>query len=635
LTDRIILHPGDCLDALAAMADASVDSCVTDPPYHLTSIVKRFGAPDAAPAKSGKTGAYARASRGFMGKQWDGGDIAFRTEVWAHVLRVLKPGGHLLAFSGTRTYHRMVCAIEDAGFEIRDQIGWAYGSGFPKSHDVSKGIDRAAGVEREMGPVDATRFARLKNQLDGYTSTGDQWEHKARVVTIDPPATDEAAQWQGWGTALKPAWESICIAQKPHVLLADFDTIGSQITDLESSLWSMLPANIAEKNFGLSRKEFDAACASARWNADEKRNTRDALSGAMGTARFVLALTSCLSTVSSWKHIWIESSQPANTFIIETELNTTIGLRTLKSLLSRITPESIMLAHRNGLWSIANASNAERLFDATLRRLSGILEHSALASAIEQEVQNSLGVDARPAWEPIVLARKPLIGTVAQNVLKHGTGAINIDGCRVESGDGYTENAVTQGINTAKTSYEPRRERRTFEPSKSGRWPANIVHDGSDEVVGAFPESAGGNWAGTQNGAAIWGGGQVGYKGEQRPSGEGSAARFFYTAKADADDRLGSKHPTVKPLDLMQWLVRLVTPPGGTVLDPFAGTGTTGEAAFREGFKAVLIEREPEYQNDIRRRIKLMLGGPDERKRESIKASGKAADAGPLFGGGL
>ena len=140
--EAIQLIEGDCLEALPTLAECSIDSCVTDPPYHLTSIVKRFGADDAAPVKVGKTGAYSRASAGFMGKKWDGGDIAFRSELWREVYRVLKPGAHLLAFGGTRTYHRMVCAIEDAGFEIRDQIQWIYGSGFPKSHDVSKGIDK-------------------------------------------------------------------------------------------------------------------------------------------------------------------------------------------------------------------------------------------------------------------------------------------------------------------------------------------------------------------------------------------------------------------------------------------------------------------------------------------------------------
>jgi site-specific DNA-methyltransferase (adenine-specific) len=323
------LHAGDCLDVLASMADATFDSCVTDPPYHLTSIVKRFGAQNAAPAKAGKTGAYKRASAGFMGKQWDGGDIAFRPELWAEVLRVLKPGAHLLAFSGTRTYHRMACAIEDAGFEIRDQIGWAYGSGFPKSHN-------------------------------------------------------QKGDWKGWGTALKPA------------------------------------------------------------------------------------------------------------------------------------------------------------------------------------------------WEPIVLARKPLSeGTVAANVLRWRTGALNIDGCRIGFKDGdTTASGVRAGqgsghatANSDEHIYHKGLGGVVAPPHAAGRWPANIVHDGSEEVVAAFPDAPGQLAAvGPQHGPK----GSINVYGDYGPRDEfnprkdsGSAARFFYTAKADADDRLGSKHPTVKPLDLMQWLVRLVTPPAG------------------------------------------------------------------------
>jgi site-specific DNA-methyltransferase (adenine-specific) len=384
----ITLHPGDCLDVLAQLAEHSVDSCVTDPPYHLTSIVKRFGAENAAPAKAGKTGAYARASAGFMGKQWDGGDVAFRPETWAAVFRVLKPGGHLIAFSGTRTYHRMAVAIEDAGFEIRDQIGWAYGSGFPKSHNA-----------------------------------GD-----------------------GWGTALKPA------------------------------------------------------------------------------------------------------------------------------------------------------------------------------------------------WEPVVLARKPLIGTVAQNVLEHGTGAINIDGCRVPSGQDHAEKcASVVGLDSNRTGdvYGAWSGTRADSYSPAGRWPANLIHDGSAEVIEAFPESGPSSGKPRNNGdfKSVSKGHEKAHVTFGHDDAGGSAARFFYTAKADADDRIGSKHPTVKPVDLMQWLVRLVTPAGGLVLDPFAGTGTTGEAAFREGMRAILIEREAEYQDDIRRRMKLALAGPDERRRESIKAKTKdePQDAGPLF----
>jgi site-specific DNA-methyltransferase (adenine-specific) len=356
----IDVRHGDCRDVLREIADASIDACVTDPPYALVSITKRFANTD--PAYRSKTTAkqYHRLQKGFMGKEWDNGEVAFAPEFWAEVWRVLKPGAHLIAFGGTRTYHRMACAIEDAGFEIRDQIGWLYGSGFPKSHNVGN----------------------------------------------------------GWGTALKPA------------------------------------------------------------------------------------------------------------------------------------------------------------------------------------------------WEPIVLARKPLIGTVAANVQAHGTGALNVDGCRVEG----EKPQVTQGINGNATSFCVAKERRTSGDPHEGRWPANVIHDGSDQVLAAFAAYGERDAGGTPERrispktAGIYGE----FKHDQMPEGIGGstgfAARFFYSAKADAGDRLGSKHPTVKPVDLMAYLCRLVTPPGGTVLDPFAGSGTTGMACLREGFNAILIEREAEYVADIHRRLKHVKG---------------------------
>lgn len=408
LDGRVQLHCGDNRKILKGIPDCSIDSIVTDPPYALVSIVKRFGK-GRAPVKvpEGGSGAYARASAGFMGKQWDTGETAFAVEFWAECLRVLKPGGHVVAFSGTRTVHRMVCAIEDAGFEIRDSLQWLYGSGFPKSHDVAKGLGK---------------------QLAG------------------PSLCEE---WQGWGTALKPAVEPIC------------------------------------------------------------------------------------------------------------------------------------------------------------------------------------------------LARKPLVGTVATNVRAHGTGAINIDGCRIHSADAqggeYTVKRLKPGATLDKTggNWRPEEGGEVFHGNmKPGRWPANIIHDGSDEVLAAFPDARS---AGLYPSGSLTRSGSTSFRPMQGAlyGDEGSASRFFYTAKADADDRLGSKHPTVKPVDLMQWLCRLVTPKGGTVLDPFAGTGTTGEAAFREDFSAVLIEREPEYQSDIRRRMALCLAGPDERKRESIKAKIGTApfEPGSLFAG--
>jgi site-specific DNA-methyltransferase (adenine-specific) len=426
LDGRVNLFAGDCLDVLAGLPENSVDSVVCDPPYHLTSIVKRFGGDNAAEAKVGKTGAYARASAGFMGKKWDGGDIAFRPETWAAVLRVMKPGAHLLAFSGTRTYHRMVCAIEDAGFEIRDQIAWLYGSGFPKSHDVSKGIDKDAGHWR--GRAGAITIA-------SQVAKGTEYERSDK----GEPITAAALQWQGWGSALKPA------------------------------------------------------------------------------------------------------------------------------------------------------------------------------------------------LEPIVLARKPLTGTIAANVLRWGTGALNIDGCRV----GDDEIIIRGGGGGPGTGWGEKRE---INVGRVGRFPANLIHDGSEEVLEAFPETGAArtgerNPNGKRDTNAFGDyNGQPGVIGGHNDDG-GSAARFFYSAKADSMDRIASKHPTVKPLDLMQYLCRLITPPGGTVLDCFAGTGTTGEAAWREGFNAILIEREEEYQADIARRMDLAV---KPGKRAAVaKTKGKlmGAEGTPLFGG--
>lgn len=386
LNDRVRLFPGDCLDVLKTIPENSIDSAVMDPPYHLTSIVKRFGGKNSAVAQFGKDGAFLRASAGFMGKQWDGGDIAFRVELWAEVLRILKPGAYLIAFSSTRTFGRMQVAIEESGFVTHPFVAWIFGSGFPKAHKVQ-----------------------------------------------DP-------EWDGWaygGQALKPAIEPIYMGQKPF----------------------------SEKN-----------------------------------------------------------------------------------------------------------------------------------------------------------------GTL--NIQRWGVGALNINDCRVGNAP--------------------------------GRWPANVILDGSDSVLNAFPNAPGqladastsSSSRRTQNvyGTMKRGNGRHGeasahrrynesgstnfaaLPGTRREDGGGSAARFFYSAKADAEDRLGSKHPTVKPLDLMQYLVRLVTPKGGTVLDCFAGTGTTGEAAWREGMSAILIEREVEYQADIARRMDL---ADKPTKRAAVAKSKNNLDnpnSLPLFG---
>ncbi|RQS84360.1 site-specific DNA-methyltransferase [Burkholderia seminalis] len=399
------LHLGDCRDVLKTVADASIDAIVTDPPYEL----------------------------GFMGRDWDRSGVANDVAVWAECLRVLKPGGHLLAFSGARTYHRMACAIEDAGFELRDQIMWIYGSGFPKS----------------------------KN-LDG--------------------------DWNGWGTALKPAHEPICVA------------------------------------------------------------------------------------------------------------------------------------------------------------------------------------------------RKPLVGTVEANVLAHGTGALNIDACRIETADNLNGGAyakeggraVSQSLHGDSGMNQPGKTTGREFVQPLGRWPANVIHDGSDEVLTAFPDAPGqiadantdqnriknrhaygqmrAGEASADRRYTDVGSTNFAAKPGARRFDTGSAARFFYCAKASRADRNdgvggsaapavktnatmrereiadwparnGNHHPTVKPTDLMAYLCRLVTPPGGTVLDPFMGSGSTGKACAREGFAFVGIDVTPEFVDIARARINHELG------RVATEAAARAAQA--------
>ena len=402
------------IDWLAAHDGPLFDSCVTDPPYHLSSIVKRFGGAKAGNetfAATNPTKAYASLSRGFMGKQWDGGDVAFRPETWRAVYDALKPGAHLVAFSGTRTYHRMACAIEDAGFEIRDQLQWLYGSGFPKSHDAEKGVDRIfCGCGGRAGS-----------------------EHKC-------PSSEQGDEWQGWGTALKPACEPICLARKP-----------------------------------LSEK------------------------------------------------------------------------------------------------------------------------------------------------------------TVAANVLRWGTGASNVDACRVEGEAIQTTNG---GVNQiyGDLSYNAGE---AWKSHSKGRWPANLLHDGSDEVLAGFPET--GEAKASDRGerpAMAFGGGLLpdgGIRGHTDAGG--SAARFFYSAKAGPLDRIGSSHATIKPVDLMRWLCRLVTPTGGHILEPFAGSGTTGIAAMVEGFDCTMIELEADHVADIERKLAFLRGeGASRFAEHNAHRAERKSEPMPLFG---
>jgi DNA modification methylase len=530
------------------LADCTVDSIVTDPPYGL----------------------------GFMGKAWDHGVPG--EPFWREALRVAKPGAHLLAFGGTRTFHRLVCGIEDAGWEIRDSLGWLYSTGFPKSLDVSKAIDKAAGAEREVvGP---------KVYADGHVQNhggGKQGYHDWKGVGVHcetTPATDAARQWQGWGTALKPAVEYICLAQKPLDLQSFCGIMALKIGGALCQLTSN--ASAVGSHSKSSRNGFGAEFGSALWNAAAKSNTPDGLCDLMGMSRSELVTNSILSTALSWLDILGAISEHENRFTTETASSLTTDLRILNSLTSQTTPDCIIEALSGISGTGSNAELVESIFSVVRLKLADIHIHFVAVNATSKVG----GAGLRPNFDHIVLARKPLDGTVAANVLKHGTGGLNIDGCRVGTEARHNPSCKTDG-GPAQVL--------TVGRETVGRWPANIIHDGSPEATAPF----------------------------------GEAARFFYTPKAskrDRDDGVGgvgvvggvgalrdggrnslprkNHHPTVKPTALMAYLCRLVTPPGGLVLDPFCGSGSTGRGAMQEGFQFVGIELDPEYARIAHNRFK-------------------------------
>lgn len=215
--DEYKLYHGNMLDMLEVIKENSIDSIVTDPPYGLTSITKRFGKEDSAPAQYGKDGSFSRLYRGFMGKEWDGSGIEYNIKTWETCYKVLKPGGYLLAFGGTRTFHRIACAIEDAGFEIRDTIMWLYGSGFPKSASISKMLE----AKEKLGNAGSKQKREIEQACDteeyvlSQTKNGAMGERLKVTRKQYIPGTDLAKQWSGWGTALKPSYEPIIVARKP------------------------------------------------------------------------------------------------------------------------------------------------------------------------------------------------------------------------------------------------------------------------------------------------------------------------------------------------------------------------------------------------------------------------------------
>lgn len=458
-TEEYKLYQGNMLDMLENINLNSIDSIVTDPPYGLTSITKRLGKENSAPAKCGKDGAFARLSKGFMGEEWDGSGIEYNVEAWKNCFKVLKPGGYLLAFGGSRTYHKIANAIEEAGFEIRDCIMWIYGSGFPKSMNISKGIE----AREKYGKANTVAKRLIEQSCEGEEYKIKQTNNGAMGKVIEAtrkhyiPTTDLATRWQGWGTCLKPA------------------------------------------------------------------------------------------------------------------------------------------------------------------------------------------------YEPIIVARKPFQGSLIDNILLNNVGGLNIDGCRVPVKKGeydirhYTNEDCFQNKKTKTSKFK-------VESQPNGRFPSNLIltynEDDYMEVCSGFPN-------GKKNGNIT-----KRYKINNQVYGKygdcntfnayddvGNASRYFYCAKASKKDRdegldcLDNKvkvfngksansstnmkdvekrfttvckntHPTVKPTTLMQYLIRLVTPKDGIILDPFLGSGSTGKAAMYENFekdanyKFIGIELSDEYLYISNLRIK-------------------------------
>jgi DNA modification methylase len=685
LAEGVSLHCGDCVSVLAEMEAASIDSCVCDPPYHLTEL-KTSAQSFASQLNGGRSAEQKRARSGFMGKSWDGGDIAFRPETWAAVFRVLKPGGHLAAFGGTRTFHRMMVAIEDAGFELRDTLMWVYGQGFPKSADVSKHLDReernswlnvckaidntdqrsiVQGWIEYSGSVRSAALQFAKSQIAIGTNTPKSASALAPVrLQITPEKFNASAiiaelrlgevhltNAAYWRSALSSAYEN-STALSALVSIAE-NSLGSreatqsmQASSAPRSAWDWLGESTTDKLKGGEALKI--------WLGSKASSKPEA------TTALYAALTDDLKLITLSRSKTFRSLDTKSQMDFVSATTVTITESTAASLLSftAATLKSKGIDRAAGAKRVRLGTKVELGVihgqgDANKTKHQGWQRpwhddpdadaHFVTAPATDAARQwQGFGTALKPAWEPIALFRKPLDPgmTVAGNVLAYGTGAINVDGCRVAT-DPSVDDARLGGrgewhIKREQTKHTVSLPPGSMASSPLGRWPANLVHDGSEEVIKGFPDAkAGGNIessAPSDKTGTIFGA-FTGRFDNTSYGDSGSAARFFYTAKADADDRLGSKHPTVKPLDLMQWLVRLVTPPKGTVLDCFAGTGTTGEAAFREGFKAVLIEKEAEYQNDIRRRMSLALSSKSERSREGLKASGKAKthDDLPLF----
>lgn len=498
------------------------------------------------------------------------------------------------------------CATVPTGAFVARRNGKIFvtgNSGYPKNHDISKALDKEAGAEREViGHSLSGRRKQSSWNPDG-TSTG-VFRANDDGYAVTAPATEQAKEWAGWGTAIKPAYEPVVVARKPDH--AEPSIIDVNLLRVEARLWSLLLVKPVEKVLKLNPPELGEALAFAQWTAEEALSTREDLSAQMGMWPLESVIHTTLSTVSSWRSTLADHWNALSKSTTKTSEKTTTDWKTLKSCSLAITPENIIWENTPQLGLSQNVPSAVRYFSAELRRLRDTQTLSALAPAISKEAQTSLGVVEGPSYEPVVLARKPLVGTVVRNVSAYGVGGINIGGCRIGEDGGCRSNQTYTGKPGKHTFGDGLNDQRSEPVSGLGRWPANVLLDGSSEVLAAFPADSSGLSA-----SRFFYGGKATprdrHEGLPDPGVQLGSGAMLSKVEKNRSELKGNTHATVKPTALMRWLCRLVTPPGGVMLDLFMGSGSTGKAAMLEGFNFVGIERDAHFVEVSRARCAYAL----------------------------
>jgi DNA modification methylase len=635
----IKLYNNDCLKQLKELADNSVDSIITDPPYEL----------------------------GFMGKSWDNTGIAKNKEMWAECLRILKHGGHLLAFGGTRTYHRMACAIEDAGFEVRDMIEWVYGSGFPKNLNVGVAVNK----------LETNEWSKIGKALDNINKNSiiEVWKNNSSNVKIAKTQSLNLKEKVGCNTPSESfAQENVVqnTSQESSNLIVNFvkqdlnevPAINTKISIALQSVEAEIRQlqNLAKSAKRLSRNQnhkswniFTAQCDVKEWlneNTVVNHGVDEALKTLRGNKKYSneeITNVLCAALQSVLKLTILNQSKTFQNLDMNQKMECASAINVI---ITEYTAENLI----SNTVAILKSKAIDKL-QGNERQIIGIDKSGKSSRAYQSEEKTTAGqykIDKgtsqwegwgtalKPAHEPICMARKPLAEkTVAENVLKWGTGGINIDESRVEAIDqkelekNWTERKADAGFNGDKTGIYGQgqmTEKTIKEYAPSGRFPANLITDNSEEVRECFPESSKG-WGKATNSETFGDKSMFGIGGvnaNRYDMGGESSARFFksiiYQAKASKSERnegceelpnreifpqnnsierkelnstantkTKNNHPTVKPTALMQYLIKMITPKGGIVLDPFMGSGSTGKACIKDGFSFIGIEKEEEY----------------------------------------